>query len=40
MLIAWTGLGMSRHPMEALIVQWVGLTGLWYADSKVTTLGG
>ena len=37
MLIAWPTLGMQ--PMTALIVQWVGFTGLWYADSKVTMLG-
>jgi len=37
MLAAWATLGMQ--PMEALVLQWVGFTGLWYADSKVTMLG-
>ncbi|KAF8969609.1 hypothetical protein BDZ97DRAFT_1794244 [Flammula alnicola] len=37
MLLAWPTLGMQ--PMTALAVQWLGFTGLWYADSKVTMLG-
>jgi len=37
MLIAWPTLAMQ--PMTALIVQWVGFTGLWYADSKATGAG-
>jgi hypothetical protein len=37
MLVAWPTLGMQ--PMMALILQWVGFTGLWLADSKVTTAG-
>ncbi|KAF9479292.1 hypothetical protein BDN70DRAFT_807335 [Pholiota conissans] len=37
MLVAWPTLGMQ--PMMALVVQWVGFTGLWYADSHVTMLG-
>ncbi|KAF9532886.1 hypothetical protein CPB83DRAFT_846547 [Crepidotus variabilis] len=37
MLLAWPTLGMQ--PMEALLIQWVGFTGLWYADSKVTMAG-
>jgi len=37
LFIAWPTLAMQ--PMEALIVQWVGFTGLWWADLKVTGLG-
>lgn len=37
MLVAWTSLGMQ--PMEALVVQWLAFTGLWYADSKATMAG-
>ena len=37
MLLAWTTLGMQ--PTMALVTQWVGFTGLWLADSKVT-MGG
>ncbi|KDR73676.1 hypothetical protein GALMADRAFT_71965 [Galerina marginata CBS 339.88] len=37
MVVAWFTLGMS--PVEALIVQWVGFTGLWYADAKTTMAG-
>ncbi|KAH9484434.1 Transmembrane protein 69 [Psilocybe cubensis] len=37
MLVAWPTLGMQ--PMTALIVQWCGFTGLWYADSKATVAG-
>jgi len=36
-LLAWPTLGMQ--PMTALIVQWLGFTGLWYADSKATMAG-
>jgi hypothetical protein len=36
-LFAWPTL--SLEPMSALIAQWVGFTGLWYADNKVTALG-
>jgi len=38
MLAAWVTLS-GMQPMEALVLQWVGFTGLWYADSKVTMLG-
>lgn len=38
MLFAWATLSMHQ-PMEALVLQWVGFTGLWYADSKVTMMG-
>jgi hypothetical protein len=36
-LLAWPTLAMQ--PMEALIVQWLGFTGLWWADFRVTGLG-
>jgi hypothetical protein len=36
-LLAWPTLGMQ--PMTALTVQWLGFTGLWYADSKATMAG-
>ncbi|KAF5386666.1 hypothetical protein D9615_001568 [Tricholomella constricta] len=36
-LFVWPTLAMQ--PMTALIWQWVGFTGLWYADAKVTSLG-
>jgi len=36
-LFAWPTLALQ--PMAALIVQWVGFTGLWWLDSKVTGLG-
>jgi len=36
-LFAWPTLALQ--PMTALITQWVGFTGLWWADSKVTGLG-
>jgi len=37
MVLAWPTLGML--PMTALTLQWVGFTGLWYADSKATVAG-
>ncbi|MCL6388898.1 DUF3429 domain-containing protein, partial [Pectobacterium carotovorum subsp. carotovorum] len=37
MVVAWSTLGMQ--PMEALCVQWLGYTGLWYVDSKATVAG-
>jgi len=37
MLVAWPTLAMQ--PMMALVVQWMGFTCLWLADSKVTTAG-
>jgi len=36
-LIAWPTLAMG--PTTALIVQWFGFTGLWYADVKATAQG-
>jgi hypothetical protein len=36
-LVAWPTLALE--PMSALIMQWVGFTGLWWADLKVTGLG-
>ncbi|KAF7779000.1 hypothetical protein Agabi119p4_3345 [Agaricus bisporus var. burnettii] len=38
MLLAWSTLG-GMQPTMALVVQWVGFTGLWYADSKATMAG-
>ncbi|KAF5358204.1 hypothetical protein D9756_001276 [Leucocoprinus leucothites] len=37
MLLAWSTLGMQ--PTIALVLQWVGFTGLWLADSKATLAG-
>ncbi|KAH8813628.1 hypothetical protein DL96DRAFT_1505544 [Flagelloscypha sp. PMI_526] len=37
-LYGW-GTVMLLNPVGALIAQWVGFTGLWYADAKVTTAG-
>jgi Protein of unknown function (DUF3429) len=36
-LFAWPTLALQ--PTMALITQWVGFTGLWYADSKATNAG-
>lgn len=36
-LFAWPTLALQ--PVTALIVQWVGFTSLWWADSKATQLG-
>ena len=36
-LLAWPTLAME--PMQALIVQWVCFTALWWADFRVTSLG-
>jgi hypothetical protein len=36
-LFAWPTLTLA--PTSALIAQWVGFTGLWWADLKVTSLG-
>ncbi|TFL07335.1 hypothetical protein BDV98DRAFT_652353 [Pterulicium gracile] len=38
LFIAWPTLGLLS-PTSALIAQWVGFTGLWYADSKLTMKG-
>ncbi len=37
MLLAWSTLTMQ--PTLALVAQWAGFTGLWYADSKATMAG-
>lgn len=37
LLVAWPTLAFQ--PINALIAQWVGFTGLWYADHKATTGG-
>lgn len=36
-LIAWPTLALQ--PMTALVVQWAGFTGLWWADSQATIKG-
>lgn len=36
-LIGWPTLALQ--PTMALVVQWVGFTGLWYADLKATGAG-
>lgn len=36
-LLAWPTLGLQ--PMTALVVQWLGFTGLWFADSRATMAG-
>jgi hypothetical protein len=36
-LFAWPTLALQ--PMTALILQWAGFTGLWWADAKATTHG-
>lgn len=36
-LIGWPTLAMG--PTSALMVQWLGFTGLWYADVKATAHG-
>ena len=36
-VIAWPTLAMD--PTTALMVQWLGFTGLWYADVKATAAG-
>jgi len=37
LLVAWPTLAMD--PMMALIAQWVGFTGLWWADLRATNAG-
>ncbi|KAG7092961.1 hypothetical protein E1B28_009263 [Marasmius oreades] len=36
-VFAWPTLALQ--PMTALLFQWVGFTGLWWADAKVTGMG-
>jgi hypothetical protein len=36
-LFAWPTLALA--PTTALVLQWVGFTGMWWADAKVTGLG-
>jgi hypothetical protein len=36
-LVGWSTLALD--PGLALVTQWVGFTGLWYADMKVTSAG-
>jgi Protein of unknown function (DUF3429) len=36
-LFAWSTLALQ--PTSALIAQWAGFTGLWWADARVTSLG-
>ena len=37
LIVAWPTIAMD--PTTALIVQWLGFTGLWYADVKATAHG-
>jgi len=37
--VLWAWPTLALDPVSALIVQWVGFTALWAADSKVTGLG-
>ncbi|KAF8827450.1 hypothetical protein HHX47_DHR4000416 [Lentinula edodes] len=37
LFFAWPTLGLQ--PMTALVVQWVGFTGLWWADATVCGMG-
>ncbi|GJE90793.1 DUF3429 domain-containing protein [Phanerochaete sordida] len=37
--VVWGWATLALDPMNALIAQWVGFTGLWYADLKVTGNG-
>lgn len=36
-ILAWSTI--TLQPMMALLCQWVGFTGLWYADNRATTAG-
>jgi hypothetical protein len=36
-VFAWSTLALD--PVMALVAQWVGYTGLWYADMKATSAG-
>lgn len=36
-VLAWSTLAMD--PVQALIMQWVGFTVMWWADLKATSLG-
>ncbi|KAK7455116.1 hypothetical protein VKT23_010986 [Stygiomarasmius scandens] len=36
-IFAWPTLALQ--PMTALVVQWVGFTGLWWADARATSMG-
>ncbi|KAI0034028.1 hypothetical protein K488DRAFT_84362 [Vararia minispora EC-137] len=37
--VVWAWSTLAFEPSLALILQWVGFTGLWYADLKATTFG-
>jgi hypothetical protein len=37
--VIWGWSTLALQPTMALIVQWVGFTGMWYADSRATTAG-
>lgn len=37
--VIWGWSTLALDPTMALIVQWVGFTGLWWADLKATTAG-
>lgn len=36
-VFGWSTLGLE--PVQALIAQWVGFTGLWWADLRATNAG-
>ncbi|KAG6334321.1 hypothetical protein ID866_4766 [Astraeus odoratus] len=36
-IVAWSTI--TLEPMIALLCQWLGFTGLWYADNRATTAG-
>ncbi|KAI0784416.1 hypothetical protein C8Q75DRAFT_724474 [Abortiporus biennis] len=37
--VIWGWSSLALMPMNALIMQWAGFTGLWYADLKATNAG-
>lgn len=37
--VIWGWTTLALDPTMALITQWVGFTGLWYADMKATSAG-
>jgi hypothetical protein len=37
--VIWAWSTLAFEPTTALILQWVGFTGLWYADLKATIAG-
>jgi len=37
--VVWGWSTLAFMPMNALILQWAGFTGMWYSDLKVTNAG-